>query len=119
MPSAARAIRLSHLLLDVCRLCRVQHQAQPQGRLRKPCEGHTVSVVGKKLYVLFGKHEDDQGNPICPPMQVLDTETMVLSSPPFEPGPDGRQNAPADREGHTAPAVDHRIFVFGLSLIHI
>ena len=88
-------------------------QAQPQGRLRKPCEGHTVSVVDKRLYVLFGKHEDDHGNPICPPMQVLDTDTMTLSTPHFEHGIDGRPNTPNDREGHTASAVGSRIFVFG------
>ena len=40
-------------------------QAQPQGRLRKPCEGHTVSVVDRRVYILFGKHEDDHGNPVC------------------------------------------------------
>jgi len=42
-------------------------QAQPHGRARKPCEGHTVSVVDTSLFVLFGKHEDDCGNVVCPP----------------------------------------------------
>ena len=65
-------------------------QAQPQGRLRKPCEGHTVSVVEHCLYVLFGKHEDDSGAPICPPMQIFDTSTLVLTSPGFEPSADGQ-----------------------------
>ena len=48
-------------------------QAQPQGRARKPCEGHTVSVYGKDLYILFGKHEDDQGVVSCPTLQKLET----------------------------------------------
>ena len=85
----------------------------PAGRTRKPCEGHTISVVGKCLYLLFGKHEADNGNPICPPMQVLDTETMLLSTPCFAHGPDGQHNKPADREGHSASAVGLRIVVFG------
>jgi N-acetylneuraminic acid mutarotase len=88
-------------------------QAQPQGRLRKPCEGHTLSVVEHNLYVLFGKHEDDHGNPICPPMQVYDTAANVLTSPPFEPGADARTNVPHDREGHTASVVGSSIYVFG------
>ena len=88
-------------------------QGQPQGRLRKPCEGHTISVVDHVVYVLFGKHEDDHGNPICPPMQLLDTDSMTLSSPSVEPGPDGRQNVPEDREGHTASVVGKQIFIFG------
>ena len=88
-------------------------QAQPQGRLRKPCEGHTVSVVEHCLYVLFGKHEDDSGAPICPPMQIFDTSTLVLTSPGFEPSADGRTNVPSDREGHTASVVGTAIFVFG------
>ena len=87
-------------------------QAQPQGRLRKPCEGHTISVVDRTVYVLFGKHEDDHGNPICPPMQLLDTESMTLSSPTVEAGVDGRHNVPDDREGHTASVIGKRIFIF-------
>lgn len=88
-------------------------QAQCQGRLRKPCEGHTISVVGQCIYVLFGKHEDDHGIAICPPMQVLDVVSLVLTSPGFEEGPDGRTNVPAEREGHTASVVGLNIFVFG------
>ena len=88
-------------------------QAQPQGRMRKPCEGHTVSVVGKSLYVLFGKHEDDNAGSVCPPMQVLDTEAMVLSSPHIQQDPRTEVQLPADREGHTATVIGRRIFVFG------
>ena len=69
-------------------------QAQPQGRVRKPCEGHTVSVVGKSLYVLFGKHEDDCGNVVCPPLQMLDTETMALSHPHIDVTTQDRSSIP-------------------------
>jgi len=69
--------------------------------------------VEERLYVLFGKHEDDHGNPICPPMQVFDTRTLVLTSPSFEPGSDGRTNVPVDREGHTASVVGSCVYVFG------
>jgi hypothetical protein len=48
-------------------------QSQPQGRARKPCEGHTSSAIDKKIYILFGKHEDENGAVVCPPLQVLDT----------------------------------------------
>ena len=91
----------------------VWRQAQPQGRPRKPCEGHTISVVGTSLYILFGKHEDDHGNAICPQIQVFDTVTTGLSTPNFEPGPDGRTTLPADREGHTASVVGTNIYIFG------
>jgi N-acetylneuraminic acid mutarotase len=74
--------------------------------MRKPCEGHTVSVVDRSLYILFGKHEDDHNNCVCPPMQVLDTETMALSSPPTD-------CEPKEREGHTATVVGQLIFIFG------
>jgi len=37
---------------------------------------------------------------------VLDTESMLLSSPTLEPGPE-------DREGHTASVVGQHIFIFG------
>ena len=87
-------------------------QAQPQGRLRKPCEGHSLSVVDRCVYVLFGKHEDDHGNPVCPPMQVLDTETMLLSTPTLATV-DGMRDVPDDREGHTASVVSRRIYIFG------
>ncbi|KAL1500249.1 hypothetical protein AB1Y20_012917 [Prymnesium parvum] len=88
-------------------------QAQPQGRPRKPCEGHTVSVVGRSLYIMFGKHEDDGGRVSCPPVQRLDTETMVLSHPcHMEPG-GSRSAIPDDREGHTATVIGNRIYVFG------
>jgi len=82
--------------------------------MRKPCEGHTVSVVEKCLFVLFGKHEDDHGHSVCPPMQMLNTETMVLSSPSIEQDsrhPDAQ--LPDEREGHTATVVGRRIFIFG------
>tara|TARA_B110001452_G_scaffold267018_1_gene275430 strand:- start:1134 stop:2534 length:1401 start_codon:yes stop_codon:yes gene_type:complete len=88
-------------------------QAQPHGRARKPCEGHTVSVVDKSLYVLFGKHEDDCGNVVCPPLQMLDTETMSLSHPHVEQAADGRTTIPGDREGHSAAVIGQRIYVFG------
>ena len=80
--------------------------------MRKPCEGHTVSVVDRSLYILFGKHEVDHGKEVlcvCPPMQVLDTKTMVLSSPPT----DCDLMQPKEREGHTATVVGQRIFIFG------
>mmetsp|Transcript_4698 Transcript_4698/g.10235 ORF Transcript_4698/g.10235 Transcript_4698/m.10235 type:complete len:548 (-) Transcript_4698:199-1842(-) len=89
------------------------YQVQPQGRARRPCEGHTVSVVDRCLYILFGKHEDEQGNVICPPLQVLDTRSMCLSHPQIEQAPDGRIAIPDDREGHTASVVGHKIYVFG------
>ena len=88
-------------------------QAQPHGRARKPCEGHTVSVVDTSLFVLFGKHEDDCGNVVCPPLQMLDVETMSLSHPHIEPGPDGRTTIPGDREGHSAAVIGSKIHVFG------
>ena len=88
-------------------------QAQPHGRARKPCEGHTVSVVDTCLFVLFGKHEDDCGNVVCPPLQMLDVETMSLSHPHIEPGPDGRTTIPGDREGHSAAVIGSKIHVFG------
>ena len=88
-------------------------QAQPHGRARKPCEGHTVSVVDKCLYVLFGKHEDDCGNVVCPPLQMLNTETMSLSHPHIEQAADGRTTIPGDREGHSAAVIGQRIYVFG------
>jgi len=88
-------------------------QAQPQGRARRPCEGHTVSVVGKCLYILFGKHEDDCANVLCPPMQKFDTETMTLSHPVIEGGLDGRAATPDDREGHTASVIGSKIYIFG------
>ena len=89
-------------------------QAQPCGRARKPCEGHTVSVVDRCLYVLFGKHEDDVGNVTCPALLMLDTETMMLSHPHFETsGADGRSGIPDDREGHSASVIGTKIYVFG------
>ena len=87
--------------------------AWPQGRARRPCEGHTVSVVGKCLYILFGKHEDDLGNLICPPLQMFDTESMSLSHPCPCEGPDRRTHIPDEREGHTASVVGTKIYVFG------
>jgi len=88
-------------------------QAQPQGRARRPCEGHTVSVVDKCLYILFGKHEDDCGNVICPPLQMLHTETMTLSHPHIAPGSDVRANTPDEREGHTASVIGSKNYTFG------
>lgn len=87
-------------------------QAQPQGRARKPCEGHTVSVIDTCIYVLFGKHEDDAGNVVCPPLQMLDTVTMALSQPHIAEI-DGRSAIPDDREGHTASVLGTKIYVFG------
>ena len=84
--------------------------------MRKPCEGHTVSVVDKCLYILFGKHEDDNANAVCPPMQVLDTENMLLSTPLVRGhGADERSDGifPDDREGHTASVFGRRILIFG------
>jgi len=85
---------------------------QPQGRPRKSCEGHTVSVVERTLYILFGKHEDDIGHIICPPLTMLDTETMILSTPLFD-AINGRRTVPPDREGHSAAVIGHRIYIFG------
>lgn len=86
---------------------------QPQGRPRKSCEGHTVSVVDRVLYILFGKHEDDMGHVVCPPLTMLDTETMILSTPLLDTMSGGRRTVPEDREGHSAAVIGHRIYVFG------
>jgi hypothetical protein len=88
--------------------------AQPQGRARQSCEGHTVSVVDRTLYILFGKHEDDCGNVSCPPLTMFDTDTCVLSTPLVDVAVAGRQRVtPSDREGHSAAVIGERIFVFG------
>lgn len=63
--------------------------------------------MNRFIYILFGKHEDDHGNPMCPPLQLLDTESLVISSPSTANGP------PEDREGHTASVVGQLIYVFG------
>ena len=85
-------------------------QAQPQGRVRKPCEGHTASHVDKCLYLLFGKHEDDNGSAHCPPMHLLDTERMELKLVQVD---SSTGHHPDDREGHSASVVGRRIYVFG------
>ena len=71
-------------------------QAQPQGRARKPCEGHTASHVDGCLYLLFGKHEDDNGTAHCPPMHMLDTARMELKLVEVQNSqlPDDRENNP-------------------------
>jgi len=57
-------------------------QAQPQGRARRPCEGHTCCGIDKKIFILFGKHEDENGAVICPPLQVVDTGAAALRANP-------------------------------------
>ena len=72
-----------------------------------------MSVVDKSLYVLFGKHEDDNANSVCPPMQVLNTEDMSLKSPESSGLNRSMPAVPEDREGHTASVVGRRIYIFG------
>ena len=87
-------------------------QLQAKGRMRKPCEGHTASHIDGKLYLMFGKHEDSLGQCVCPPMQVLDLEKMVLET--VEPEQErGSSTVPADREGHSACVIGQRIYIFG------
>jgi len=88
-------------------------QIQPRGRARRPCEGHSCSVVGRRVFILFGKHEDEEGKVICPPLQMLDTVNMTLTYPQVLQDAEGRSTTPDDREGHTASVVDQQIYIFG------
>ncbi|KAF9359071.1 hypothetical protein BGX34_008553 [Mortierella sp. NVP85] len=79
-------------------------QPKTSGSIPPPCRAHTSTLVGYRRLYIFGGGDGPQ---YFNDLYVLDTETLIWSSPTTT------GNRPCKRRAHTTCYYNNRIYVFG------